>query len=176
MTLILGTFVMSVVTYCLVIGDFGWQNLVIGSVLSAFLMYIFRKQAFPEQLPSNAQAFHILTFVPVLAYYLFIDILKGTWQVTRITLGIDELRRPGIIKISFDNYTHYAVGPIGFFVTLSPGSFMVDVDWDERVILIHVVDASDPDAVRRDAEKYLRLWEYHPANPIIGSNTEVDDE
>jgi hypothetical protein len=37
---------------------------------------------------------------------------------------------------------------------------MVDIDWDERVMLVHVIDASDPDAVRKDAEKYYRLWEY----------------
>ena len=176
MTLILGTYAISVATFCLVIGDFSWLNLLIGSVLSLLLMWVFRKQVFPEELPPNAQALHILTFVPVLAYYLLIDIIKGTWQVSRITLGIDDLRRPGIIKVSFENYTHYAVGPIGFFVTLSPGSFLVDVDWDERVLLIHVVDASDPDAVRRDAEKYLRLWEYHPANPIIDDETEDDNE
>lgn len=176
MILMLGTFLSSVVTFCLVIGDFSWQNLLVGSALTLLLMYIFRKQIMPDPLPTNAQAMHILTFVPVLAYYLLIDIIKGTWQVSRISLGIDELRRPGIIKISFQNYTHYAVGPIGFFITLSPGSFMVDVDWDERVMLIHVVDASDPETVRRDAEKYLRLWEYYPKSPALTTPPEVDDE
>jgi hypothetical protein len=51
---------------------------------------------------------------------------------------------------------------VGYFITLSPGSFLVDVDWDAGEMLVHVIDASDPEAVRRDAEKYYRLWEYGP--------------
>lgn len=176
MILVLGIFGVSVLTFCLVIGDLSWQNLFVGSVLSLILMYVFRKQVLPEELPPNKQALHILTFVPVLLYYLIIDILKGTWQVASITLGINELRRPGIIKIAFDKYTHHAIGPIGFFVTLSPGSFLVDVDWDERVMLIHVVDASDPERVRRDAEKYLRLWEFYPGHTEQPTPSEADDE
>jgi multicomponent K+:H+ antiporter subunit E/multicomponent Na+:H+ antiporter subunit E len=36
----------------------------------------------------------------------------------------------------------------------SPGEFLVDVDWIERVMLIHVLDASDPEEVRRDHQRF----------------------
>jgi multisubunit Na+/H+ antiporter MnhF subunit len=32
--------------------------------------------------------------------------------------------------------------------SLSPGSVLVDIDWDRRDLLMHVIDASDPDGVR----------------------------
>jgi multisubunit Na+/H+ antiporter MnhE subunit len=116
----------------------------------------------------------------VLFYYLFIDILKGSWQVIRVTMGFEPLRHPGIIKISFKDFSAYGVGPVGYFITLSPGSFMVDIDWDEQIMLIHVLDASDPDAVRRDAERYLNLWAYQPSHrveePDFSTNPEDDDE
>lgn len=167
MILLVGIFAVSVTVFCLVIGDFGWQNLLLGTAIVSPMMYVFRRQIVPTPLPPAGQALHVLMYTPVLFWYLVIDILKGTWQVTMITLGFHELRRPGIVKVSFDGYSSYAVGPIGFFVTLSPGSFLVDVDWEEQVMLIHVLDASDPDAIRRDAARYLRLWEYVPPKPWV---------
>jgi multicomponent Na+:H+ antiporter subunit E len=165
--LLITIFAVSVTVFALVIGDFSWQNLLVGSGIVVPLMYIFRQQISPSPLPPARQAVHVLIYSPVLLYFLLLDILRGTWQVTMITLGIHKLRRPGIVKVSFEGYTPYAVGPIGFFVTLSPGSFLVEVEWEERVMLIHVLDASDPEVIRRDAARYLRLWEYVPAKPYI---------
>lgn len=167
MILLITNFAISVTVFCLVVGDFSWQNILLGSAIVLPVMYIFRRQIAPRPLPPAGQALHVLIYAPVLFYYLFIDILRGTWQVILITLGINKLRRPGIVKVSFAGYSPYAVGPIGFFITLSPGSFLVDVEWEEEVMLIHVLDASDPELIRRDAARYLSLWEYVPATPYI---------
>lgn len=162
MILLLATFISSTAIFSMVIGDYGWQNLLIGGVLSAVLMRVFRQQITPDPLPPAGLVMHILIYLPVLAYYLFIDILKGTWLVTRVTLGLEPLRRPGIIKYPIPTKSRYGAGPVGYFITLSPGSFLVDIDWDDNVLLVHVLDASNPEALRRDAEKYYRLWEYEP--------------
>lgn len=176
MILILGVFAASVAAFCLVIGDFGWQNLLVGAAIVAPVLYMFRRQVLPDPLPPVGLSLHILVYAPVLFYYLFIDILKGTWQVVRVTLGLEPLRHPGIVKVSFQGYSAYGVGPIGYFITLSPGSFMVDVDWEERVMLIHVLDASDPEAIRRDAERYLSLWDYQPARKLEEPDHSTDPE
>ena len=165
MILLLGIFAASVTVFCFVLGDFGWQNILLGAAIVAPMMIVFRRQIVPNPLPPAGQALHVLTYAPVLFYYLLIDILKGTWQVTMITLGVNKLRRPGIVRVSFEGYSPYAVGPIGFFITLSPGSFLVDVEWEAKVMLIHVLDASDPELIRRDAARYLSLWEYVPPRP-----------
>jgi multisubunit Na+/H+ antiporter MnhE subunit len=175
-----GIFAVSVSVFCLVIGDFGWQNMMVGAVIVVSVMYLFRRQITPNPLPPPGLSLHLLVYAPVLFYYLFIDILKGSWQVIRVTMGFEPLRHPGIIKISFKDFSAYGVGPVGYFITLSPGSFMVDIDWDEQIMLIHVLDASDPDAVRRDAERYLNLWAYQPSHrveePDLSTNPEDDDE
>lgn len=170
MIFIVGIFIASVSIFCMMVGNFDWENLVVGSALTAVLMHIFRAQINPKPLPPIGLSFHILVYTPVLLYYLFIDILKGTWQVVSITLGFKPLRRPGIIKYPIPTNSVYGAGPVGYFITLSPGSFLVDIDWEENVLLVHVVDASDPDALRRDAERYYRLWEYIPRE-----ETELDE-
>lgn len=160
MILVLGILISSAAVFGLVVSDFSWENMVVALSLSGALMFVFRRQVLPQSLPPNGLALHLLVYSPVLFWYLLIDILKGTYQIVMITLGLRPLTHPGIVKIPIGAHTPTGVGPVGFFVTMSPGTFLVDIDWDEAVMLVHAIDASDPDGVRRDAEKYYRLWEY----------------
>lgn len=160
MILILGILASSTAVFGLMTADFSRQNLILGFGISVVLLWGFRKQVVPRPLPPSGFALHLIIYAPVLFWYLLIDILKGTWAVTLTTLGIRSLRKPGIVKLPIGRHSPYGVGPVGYFVTLSPGSFLVEVDWDAREMLVHVIDASNPEAVRRDAEKYYRLWEY----------------
>jgi|GEM_PF-1660369 len=166
MILILGILISSVAIFSLMTADFSGQNLMVGLVLSTVLLWVFRRQVIPRPLPRTDFSFHLLVYAPVLFWYLFIDILKGTWIVSLTTLGLRPLRKPGIVKFPIGAHSPYGVGPVGYFITLSPGSFMVDVDWENREMLVHVIDASDPDALRRDAEKYYRLWEFGHYKPV----------
>jgi multisubunit Na+/H+ antiporter MnhE subunit len=162
MILIIGILASSTLVFGLMTADFTWQNLLVGLVVSMAFLWIVRKQVIPKPLPPNDFALHLVIYSPVLFWYLLIDILKGTWAVMLITVGIRPLRKPGIVKMPIRGHSPYGVGPVGYFVTLSPGSFLVDVDWEAGEMLVHVIDASDPEAARRDAEKYYRLWEYGP--------------
>lgn len=174
MILILGILISSTLVFTLMTADLTWQNLVVGFAISLGLLLILRKQVLPRPLPPNGFAWHLIIYSPVLLWYLFIDILKGTWIVSLTTLGLRPLRKPGIVKLPIAAHSPYGVGPVGYFVTLSPGSFMVDVDWDAGEMLIHVIDASDPEEVRRDAEKYYRLWEFGRFKPVSDDTSEEE--
>ncbi|MCA9834876.1 MAG: Na+/H+ antiporter subunit E [Thermomicrobiales bacterium] len=167
MILLLGIWAASTAIFCMLFGTFSWQYIVVGGVISAGIMWIFKHQITPKPVPDTGLSMHLIVYAPVLIWYLFIDILRGTWQVIMTTLGVRPLRHPGIIKIPLEAHSPYGVGPVGYFITLSPGSFLVDVDWENQVMLVHVLDASDPEAIRRDAEKYYRLWEYGRYQPRL---------
>lgn len=146
--------------YALVLASFAWADLAIGAMLSIGLMVIHRKILFPARVPSGEYVLHILAFLPKFAGMLVWDIVKGTWQVTTFVIGLKPLAQPGIVKIPLGNHSRPGAGVVGLFITLSPGSFLIDIDWDERMMLVHVIDASNPDTTVADAEKYYRLWEY----------------
>ena len=177
MILILGILLSGTAVFGLMTADFTWQNLLVGFGLSVGMLWVVRKQVIPRPLPPNGFSLHLVIYAPVLLWYLFIDILKGTWIVSTTTLGIRPLRKPGIVKMPIGGHSPYGVGPVGYFITLSPGSFLVDVDWDAGEMLVHVIDASDPEAVRKDAEKYYRLWEYGPyaAGQVPAPDGQEDD-
>lgn len=161
MMLIIGTILASTIVFGLMTADLSWQNMVVGFAISSGVLVLLRKESLPRTLPPTGFALHVIFTSPLLFWYLFVDILKGTWLVIQTTVGLRELRKPGIVKMPIGKHSPYGVGPVGYFITLSPGSFLVDVDWDAREMLVHVLDASDPDQVRQDAEKYYKLWE-HP--------------
>lgn len=165
MVLLIGILVSATALFCALTNSFALTNVMLGAGLSAALMWLFRKQISPKPLAPIGLSFHLLLFAPVLIYYLLVDIIAGTIKVALITLRIKPLVKPGIVKIPLKAHSPYGVGPVGFFITLSPGSVLLTIDWDERQMLVHAIDASNPDQIRRDAEKYYRLWEYGPYRP-----------
>lgn len=146
--------------FCLTLASFAWQDIVIGLALSAGMVLIFGKRLFPRPLPRAEYVVHIITYSPVFLWMLIVDVVKGTWQVAAIVVGLRPLSHPGIVKIPLGNHSPAGVGIVGLLVTISPGSFLVDIDWEERVMLVHFMDASNPRALRREVDKYYRLWEY----------------
>lgn len=161
--------------YALALASFAPQDLLVGALLSVGFILIYRKTLFPVSLPEGEYVLHILLFLPKFLGMLAWDIIKGTWQVTTFVIGLKELDHPGIVKIPLGNHSPAGTGIVGLFITLSPGSFLVDIDWEERVMLVHVIDASNPDTTREDAEKYYRLWEYGrhiPGTPGDGAEPE----
>ncbi len=156
--------------YALMLASFAWPDLVAGALISVALMVIYRETLFVAR-PQAGYVLHILVYLPKLIAMLVGDIVKGTWQVTTFVIGLRKLDNPGVVKIPLGNHSRPGIGIVGLFITLSPGSFLIDIDWDQRVMLVHVIDASNPDTTRADAEKFYRLWEYgsHMPAPVDGS-------
>ncbi len=89
------------------------------------------------------------------------DVLRGTWSVALVVLHLRPLRRPGIVRVPIGERTPLGVAVSGLVATLSPGEFLVDIDWEDRTMLIHVLDATDPDRVREVHERFY--WRYQRA-------------
>lgn len=147
-------------TYCLTIASFAWQDMMLGVAVSTGLVAFFRKAIMPASLPTAGLVLHMAVYMPVLLWMLFVDIVKGTWQVAIYVLGIRTMDHPGIVRIPLGDHSRTGVGMVSLFITISPGSFLVDIDWEERWMLVHYMDASQPARLRRDVERYYRLWEY----------------
>lgn len=96
--------------------------------------------------------------LPAFALVVLREIVVGTWQVALVVSGVRQLGQPGIVRIPIGERTPNGVAVTALAITLSPGELLVDVDWDRRVMLIHVIDASDPDAIR---DRYERIYEHY---------------
>ena len=98
-----------------------------------------------------------LVAFPVYAGVVIWDIIQGTWTVAAHSVGLKKLQSPGIVAVPLGERTPVGVAVSALVSTLSPGAFLVDVD--REVMLIHVIDASDPEAVRREHEEFYQRFQ-----------------
>jgi multisubunit Na+/H+ antiporter MnhE subunit len=90
-----------------------------------------------------------LAAAPVLALGTLADIVRGTWHVALYILRRGRLETPGIVTIPKGTRTPSGVAAWGFLTALSPDEIVVDIDDERGVLLVHVLDASDTEAIRR---------------------------
>ncbi len=107
------------------------------------------------------------TFKPWAALVLLLRFVKAVVvsgvQTVAVILrsGLGERRPPpaAFLRVRFAPMTAQGAALLGCMVTLTPGTTTLDIDMDKRELLLHVLDASDTDAlvqgIRRDFEPGL---------------------
>ena len=151
--------VLLVLVYALVLASFHPWDLAIGGGVAAALLWGARAFLFggrPQ--PSPGLGGRLVAFVPFVAARIR-DIVRGTCNVALVVLHLRPLRHPGIVAVPIGERTRLGVAVSALVMTLSPGEFLVDVDWQRRAMLLHVLDASDPDAVREAHERFYRRYQ-----------------
>ena len=145
--------------YALVLASFSPWDLAFGAVLSGVLLYAFRGYVFggkPAPLPGLLRK--VLAFWPFV-FAVVRDTLVGTWQVTLVTLHLKPIGKPGVVTVPIGERTPVGVAVSALVSTISPGAVLIDVDWDEGVMLIHAMDATDPEEVRRSHEHFYQRYQ-----------------
>lgn len=141
-------------TYALVLASFAPADLLLGAVLSGALLFLSRRFVFSrDREEKGGLPGRLAAFVPFVAVTLW-DILRGTWEVSLVTLHIRRLTNTGLVVVPIGDRTPTGVAVSALATTLSPGTFLVDVDEERGVMLIHSIDAADPDKVRRAHQEF----------------------
>jgi multicomponent Na+:H+ antiporter subunit E len=145
--------------YALALGSFHPLDLLFGAGLAAALAFASRRFVFGDGPYGRTSLLRrVAAFVPF-SLAVFREIVVGTWEVTLVTLHLRPLGRPGIVEVPLGERTPAGVAVWAVVTGLPPGSFFVDVDGDRGVVLIHILDASDPGAFRRQQEEFYRRYQ-----------------
>lgn len=104
---------------------------------------------------------------PIAAVVLLVRFLKAVvisgYQTVQVILraSLGERRPPpaAFLRVKFAPMSAQGASILGCMITLTPGTTTLDIDMDKREILMHVLDASDTDAlvqgIREDFEPGL---------------------
>ncbi len=145
-----------VTTYLLMLASVDPWDVGLAAVLAAVVIASLRRFLFTGEPGNFADVPLRLVRTLPLAGAVMREIVVGTWQVALVVLHARPLAAPGIVAVPVGDRTRLGVAVTGLLATLAPGEFLVDVDWQRRVLLFHVLDASDPDAIR---ERHARFYE-----------------
>ena len=145
--------------YALALASFEPLDLLFGAFLSAALVLVSRRFVFGDD-PDRGPALlrRAAAFLPF-SLAVFREILVGTWEVTLVTLHLRPLQEPGIVAVPIGERTPTGVAVWAVVTGLPPGSFFVDVDRERGVVLIHILDARDPEAYREGQEEFYRCYQ-----------------
>ena len=161
MARIVAIMLISVLTYAAMIGGFQPWDLALATVVAGATIYGFRGHLLRGASPSFGTLLRRLVFLfPLLAWVLW-EIAVGTWQVAVYSLRLRPMGHPGIVAIPLGARSRFGATMSGFLTTISPGTFLVEYDWAARVMLIHSIDASDPDEVRAAHQRFYDRFQRH---------------
>lgn len=140
--------------YALTLASFHPLDLALGVLLAAGVL-LWGRRAIPLG-RGESRPLRRLVCLPQFLAAVFATVVGGTWHVALVVLGIRPVERAGIVAVPIGERTHSGVAASALALTLSPGEVLLDVDWERGVMLIHSIDAGDPDAVRERHERFYR--------------------
>ncbi len=161
MSRVLFFLVLLTLVYALTLASFDPWDLLLGGLLSAALLLLARGFVFggrPAPLPGLGR--RLFYFVPFTLAVLA-DIVWGTWAVILVVLRRRPLVGPGIVAVPIGERSQTGIVVCALVTTLSPGSIFVDVDWDQKVLLFHYLDATDPEAIRETQRQFYHRYQRH---------------
>jgi len=149
--------------YLFTLASFHWWDIVFGIVLAVFVLWMFRsflhgsdagdEHSHGPSVPARVAAFPL--FCAVVAW----DIVVGTWYMVKLVLRLEPMGKPGIVSVPIGDRTRTGVVVSSIATTLSPGTLLIEIDWETGVMLIHVIDAGDPDAVRATHQRFYDRYQ-----------------
>lgn len=144
--------------YLLSLGSVDPLDAAEGLVLATALSLALRGRLERPQGAGPSLAARIAAF-PLLVGGLLAEVLRGTWDVGLRVLGLRPVECPGIVLVPIGERTQVGVAVTGLLAGLSPGSMLVEVDSQRQAMLLHVIDASDPDAVRDHLDRFYQRYQ-----------------
>ena len=85
------------------------------------------------------------------------EMIVGSWRVVRFCLGGQA--SPGFVEIPRGGRSRRSVALWGILTGEAPDEVPVDVDEARDVLIVHLVDVGDPDAVRARHQRAYERWQ-----------------
>ena len=132
--------------YLLVVSSVKVGDVAIGLVVAALVVAVGRRRRDPST-PAGSAA-RRLAGVPALVGGTLVDVVTGSVEVVRCCL-----RRPpdpGLVRLPIGPTSPASFAAWAIRLGITPNTVVVDVDEERGEVVVHVLDARDPDAVRAD--------------------------
>ena len=112
-------------------GNFTYINMFIGFIISYFILWIISRN-------SGDDRYFTIAFKVVGFFFFFLyEMLKANWQVAYEVMTSHLHMKPGIVKIELEAKTDLEITLLSNLISLTPGTLVVDVSDDKKVMYVH---------------------------------------
>ena len=135
-------------------GELSAANLVIGFLVSAAVVYLFRRMFF------GPLYFRKVALGVTLVLVFIKELVKSNIAVLRVVLSPRLRVRSGVIAVPTELTNEVALTMLANMITLTPGTLTLDISPDRRYLYVHTLNLDDPEDVKEEIrtafEVYLR--------------------
>ena len=144
----------AVVIYLVMVGSSGAWAIAQGAVFGAFALAL--SAGFGEGAAgprwSSARRLRLLRELPDL---LVRQVLLGSWRVARVAAGLAPIPRGGRVTVPLRAPPDSTTLALALLETLSPGTYLVDVDEERCELVFHVFDLDEREDLQRRQARLL---------------------
>ena len=138
--------------YLLVLTSVRPGDVAVGVVLSALLVAFGRRRIAPLGAPPDVRLGRRLAAVAALLGGTLVDLARSTWRTAAWCVHPGR-SRPGLVTVTIPSCTPSSAAVWGVRVGITPDSLVVELDETRGRMLLHVLDAGDPEAVRAEQRR-----------------------
>ena len=147
MRLLLINFLMSL-AWASVTGVFSVRNLLIGFLLG-FLILLFADRS-TEKRSYTTLVIRVIDFA---AFFLW-DLIIANLRMAYTVLFPARTMRPGIIAVPLDAKTDAEIMLVANLISLTPGTFTIDVSTDRKTLYVHEMYIDDVELLRNEVKRH----------------------
>ncbi|MEI5907797.1 Na+/H+ antiporter subunit E [Bacillus spongiae] len=133
--------------------SFTADTFLVGFILGIIIIFSFRR-FFPSR-------FYLVRFIAIvqLGYIFLIELLKSNISVLKTILKPKLDIKPGIFAYPTQLKSDWEITILANLITLTPGTLVMDVSLDNKILYVHAIDVDDVDdaidSIRNTFEKAI---------------------
>jgi len=122
-------------------------NFLSGFIVGAIVLFIFRRS-----LPGDLYLSRLWGVIDLTLVFLW-EVLKANFTVAGLVLAKKIELNPGIVSLPIEIESDFGIVVLANMITLTPGSLSVDITPDRKQIILHVLNITSEDEVRREIKE-----------------------
>jgi multicomponent Na+:H+ antiporter subunit E len=137
------TFFISFLIWTLLCFSLDWQHVLVGLLVSLIVTAMMGDMftSYPKKWFHSRRYAWFIYYILVFAWECFKSNIDVAWRVLHPRLPIN----PGIVKVKTILKTETGLTFLANFITLTPGTFSVDIDQENSYLYIHWIDVKTQD-------------------------------
>lgn len=145
--------------YALMVGSFHPVDLALGAALALGVMRLFPAVGLPRG-PSAREHWRRALHLPRFGWALAVLVTRSCFHVLTVIFGpADRASHAGVVDVPMGERTARGVQVSSWAMSLSPGTVLLELDWERRVMRMHALDASEPARLVQQQDDFYRRYQ-----------------